>query len=119
MKQFVTEGQQLAVGNWYTQELQERHLSAFGAKDGYKGATRWYRMLIRNESIPDEAAIADVSLQQPSVIVANGQSMAQQKQMLDEWVPNLTAKVLEGGHWTHIECGEQVNQILDSLIALL
>lgn len=119
MKQFVTEDHKLPVGKWYTPELQEKHLAAFGVKDGYKGATRWYHMLISNKSTPGEAAIADVNLQQPSVIVANGQSMAPQKQMLAEWVPNLTAKVLDCGHWTHIECGEQVSQTLDALIALL
>lgn len=119
MKQFVTEGKKLPIGPWYTPELQKQHLAVFGAKDGYKGVTRWYRMLKDNISTPEEDSIADVKLSQPSIIVADPQSMPPQQGMLSEWVPNLTAKTLQSGHWTHIECAKEVNQILEDFIQTL
>ncbi|KAJ6788580.1 hypothetical protein PWT90_05339 [Aphanocladium album] len=117
MKEFVTEDKQLPVAAWYTPLMQDSHLAAFGAKDGYKGATRWYRMLITNSSVEEEEkAIAEAKLEQPSVIVADPRSMPPQMGMLAEWVPNLTPKELASGHWTHIECAEQVNQIIEDFV---
>lgn len=117
MEQFVTEDKQLPVGEWYTPMMQDSHLDVFGAKDGYKGATRWYRMLVTNASLrEEEESIADIKLEQPSIIVADAQSMPPQKGMLAEWVSNLTSKELDSGHWTHIECAEQVNQAITEFI---
>ncbi|KAF1736160.1 Bifunctional epoxide hydrolase 2 [Beauveria bassiana] len=119
MKQFVTEDKQLPVGKWYTLAMQGRHLEVFGAPDGYRGATRWYRMLVTNASLEEEESIAETRLEQPSIIVADAQSMPPQMGMLAEWVPNLTPKELKSGHWTHIECAEQVNQIITEHIEAL
>ncbi|KAJ3479670.1 hypothetical protein NLG97_g8261 [Lecanicillium saksenae] len=103
MQQFVTEDKELPIGSWYTPIMQDSHLAAFGAADGYKGATRWYRMLVTNASLEEEKVIADARLEQPSIIVADAQSMPPQMGMLAEWVPNLTPKELASGHWTHID----------------
>lgn len=120
MEEFVTEDRQIPVGAWYTPAMQDLHLEAFAAEDGYKGATRWYRMLVTNASqAEEEAHIADATLEQPSIIVADAQSMPSQKGMLAEWVPNLTAKELDSGHWTHIECAEEVNKIITDFITAL
>ncbi|OAR00869.1 hypothetical protein LLEC1_02734 [Akanthomyces lecanii] len=120
MEQFVTEDKQIPVGDWYAPAMQDRHLEVFGTKDGYRGATRWYRMLVTNASLKEEQDdIADVKLEQPSLIVADAQSMPPQKGMLAEWVSNLTAKELDSGHWTHIECAEQVNQTIIEFIGTI
>ncbi|TQV90788.1 epoxide hydrolase [Cordyceps javanica] len=120
MKQFVTENRQIPVGEWYTPAMQDAHLAVFGAKDGYKGATRWYRMLVTNASLQEEEeAIANVKLEQPSIIVADAQSMPPQMGMLAEWVPNLTPKEVASGHWIHIERAEQVNRIIADFITTL
>lgn len=119
MEKFVTEGQELPVGEWYTEELREKHLAVFGAKDGYKGATRWYRMLLTNASTAEEASIAYTNLEQRAIIVADGMSMPTQQGMLAEWVPKLEAKTIAGGHWTHIECADEVNKILTDFIQSL
>ncbi|OAA55134.1 Epoxide hydrolase-like protein [Cordyceps fumosorosea ARSEF 2679] len=113
MERFVTEDRRVPVGVWYTPAMQKAHLEVFAARDGYKGATRWYRMLVTNASLAEEEeALADARLEQPSIIVADAQSMPPQQGMLAEWVPNLTAKEVKSGHWLHIECADQVNQII-------
>lgn len=116
MQAFVTVGEELPIGDWYAETMRDSHMQTFGVKDGYKGATRWYRMLVTNASLEEEQSIADVELKQKSLIVADKQGMAPQKGMLAEWVPNLTAKELDSGHWTHIECAEQVNQIITDFV---
>ncbi|KAL4727154.1 hypothetical protein ACLX1H_006055 [Fusarium chlamydosporum] len=68
MQGFVHEDRRLPVASWYTKDLQEAHLEAFGSLDGYKGVCRWYRMWKDNLFAPDEKGFEDFKIQQPSSI---------------------------------------------------
>ncbi|KAF4949415.1 hypothetical protein FGADI_8928 [Fusarium gaditjirri] len=42
MEEFVREDRRLPVASWYTDDLQQAHLKAFGSTDGYKGALKTF-----------------------------------------------------------------------------
>ncbi|KAJ3469987.1 hypothetical protein MRS44_000086 [Fusarium solani] len=119
MKQFVTEDRRLTIGPWYTEELQKEHLKAFGVSDGYKGASRWYRMWVDNLFAPDEKGFDDFQISQPALFVVPQepeQSMLQQQQMLASWAPKLQTVKLDAGHWIHLERPEETNTAIQKFL---
>ncbi|EEU43835.1 uncharacterized protein NECHADRAFT_30431 [Fusarium vanettenii 77-13-4] len=102
MKQFVTEDRRLPIGPWYTDDLQKEHLKAFGVSDGYKGASRWYRMWMDNLFAPDEKGFENFQISQP--------------QMLASWAPKLQTVKLDAGHWIHLERPEETNTAIQQFL---
>ncbi|KAM5343249.1 hypothetical protein ACJ41O_014215 [Fusarium nematophilum] len=118
MKQFVTEDRRLPIGEWYTEELQREHLREFGVRDGYKGASRWYRMWTDNLFAEDEVGLESAQLLQPSLFIAQGDSTLQQ-QMLSSWTPNLQTTILNTGHWPHLEDPAATNTAIQDFLSSL
>ncbi|KAK7420577.1 hypothetical protein QQZ08_010336 [Neonectria magnoliae] len=120
-KRFVVENRRLEVGPWYSQELRRRHLEVFGAKDGYKGVTRWYRMWMENLFMSDEVGFDEFPIAQPALfIVRREPDFTMQQQMLASWTPNLKTVTIDSGHWVHLERPAETNtaieEFLDSLL---
>ncbi|KAH8714402.1 hypothetical protein BGZ61DRAFT_492869 [Ilyonectria robusta] len=122
MELFVTENRRVPVGSWYSEALQKKHLEAFGAKDGYKGVTRWYRMWLENLFAQDEVGFDGFQTSQPALFVVPREpesSAAQQQQMLAAWTPNLQTVKTDSGHWVHLERPDETNvAIQDFLVSL-
>ncbi|KAM0428523.1 hypothetical protein ACHAPT_006883 [Fusarium lateritium] len=119
MKQFVTEDRRLPIGPWYTDELQQEHLKAFGVSGGYKGASRWYRMWIDNLFAADEEGFDDFQVSQPALFVVPREpemSMLQQQQMLASWAPKLQTVKLDAGHWIHLEQSDKTNEAIQEFL---
>jgi pimeloyl-ACP methyl ester carboxylesterase len=112
MDEFVSRDQRLPIGDWYTDDLQRRHLEAFNKAGGYTGSTWWYRMWRDNLFAPDEEGYEDVTLTQPSLFIAPAGS-EQQEQMLKAWVPHLTVKFVDSGHWVHLEQAAETNAAIE------
>ena len=115
MRQFVEEDQRLAVGGWYPEHLQRRHLEAFGTTDGYKGAVKWYQMWTENLFAPDEVGFEDFKIQQPVLFIGD-QDSGQQSDMLHAWAPRMSVATVNGGHWVHLEQATAVNETLRDFI---
>ncbi|KAF7547050.1 hypothetical protein G7046_g9131 [Stylonectria norvegica] len=119
MKQFVTEDRKVPMGKWYIKELQQKHLQAFGVPEGYKGATRWYKMWKDNLFATDEKGYEGVSILQPSLFVGPKEpeaSAAQQEQMLSGWVSNLVTVRVDSGHWVHLERQAETNRAINDFL---
>lgn len=119
MKQFITEDRRLPIGPWYTEELQREHLKAFGVPDGYKGASRWYRMWMDNLFAPDEKGFDGFQISQPVLFIVPRepeQSMTQQQQMLASWTSNLQTVRLDAGHWIHLERPAETNATIQQFL---
>ena len=119
MEEFVAEGRRLEMAHWFTPELQRQHLEAFATVDGYKGSTRWYRMLLTNASLDEEKQIENSVLQQPALFIGDAGTGAQQGQMLAEWVSNLQVQHLSSGHWLHMEKPDEVNRFIEKFLDTL
>jgi soluble epoxide hydrolase/lipid-phosphate phosphatase len=122
MKQFVTEDQRTPVGPWYSEDLQRKHLEAFGRPDGYKGATRWYRMWVENLFAPDEKGYETTEIQTPALFVLPKEpeaSSQQQEKMLKQWVTNLDTVRLDSGHWIHLEKAGDTNEVIENFLQKL
>ncbi|KAH7153254.1 Alpha/Beta hydrolase protein [Dactylonectria macrodidyma] len=102
MKQFVTEDLRVPVGSWYSQDLQNSHMEAFGVKNGYRGVTRWYRMWLDNLFGPDEVGFEGFQMSQP--------------QMLAGWTPNLKMVKVDSGHWVHLERPDETNMAIHDFL---
>lgn len=116
---FVTSDQTVPIGAWYTGEMQKQHLALYGAQDGYKGATRWYQMMVENTSLHGEKDIENSQLSMPALFVGHGEQdpmSGQQIQMLQPWVSNLTVKHIPSGHWVHLEKPKETNDILEEFL---
>ncbi|KAI9897412.1 hypothetical protein N3K66_007268 [Trichothecium roseum] len=118
MKQFVQEGQEVPMGDWYAPELRRRHLEAFSRGDGYKGAVRWYRMWAGNLFAPDEVGFEGFEIAQPALFVG-GQGSEQQEALLGAWTRDLTVRRVEGGHWVQLEQAEATNQAIEGFLGSL
>lgn len=119
METFVTEDRRVLIGSWYSEELQRKHLDAFGREGGYTGATRWYQMWRDNLFAPDEKGFEDVQLQQPSLFLVSKEPEAgaeQQRQMLAAWAPHLQVAYVDAGHWLHLQRSEEVNAAIEEFI---
>ncbi|KAL6920554.1 hypothetical protein FSST1_004580 [Fusarium sambucinum] len=119
MHDFVRENRRLPIASWYTQDLQEAHLKAFGSPGGYKGVCRWYRMWKDNLVAPDEKGFEDFKIRQPVLFVVPShpkESMTQQQQMLSSWAPNLRTVSLDTCHWLHLEQPDQTNTSIQEFI---
>lgn len=120
MKLFVEKDEKVEVGEWYTEPMRRDHLETFAAQDGYKGATRWYRGLVENISLSDQSGFENMDLSQPSLFIAHGgamMGMAQQQQMLSEWIPNLkTVTIDNAGHWPQLEQPSKTNEAIHDFI---
>lgn len=119
MQQFVQEDRRLEMGPWFTPELQHQHLDSFTATGGYKGATRWYRMLLTNASVPDERELESFVIQHPTLFIGDPGTSAQQEQMLSEWVEDLHTDHINSGHWLHLEKPHEVNRSIESFLLTL
>lgn len=122
MKQFVEKDDRLPIGKWYTEDLQQNHLQAFGCKDGYKGAARWYRMWMDNLGAVDEEGLDRFQIQIPALYAGVGEddrTPGQQELMLREWVPGLKTVRVNAGHWVHLERPEETNQAIMQLLQTL
>ncbi|CAM1510644.1 Fc.00g009790.m01.CDS01 [Cosmosporella sp. VM-42] len=117
MKQFVEEDRKVPIAEWYLEEMQQQHLQSFGKPDGYKGATRWYKMWMENLFAPNERGFKDFKIAQPSLFIS-GASESIQEQMLAEWVPNLTTVKIEAGHWIHLEQSQETNKAINRFLDL-
>ncbi len=115
MKEFVTEHRQVEIGSWYTSELQNRHLDAFGKEGGYKGATRWYQMWLNNMSLPDEAGLEDARIRQPALFICE-KNDSQQRQILGSWAQHLSVIEFEVGHWIHLERASETNIQIEAFL---
>ncbi|GKU04730.1 epoxide hydrolase [Fusarium langsethiae] len=112
MHEFVREDHRLPIASWYTRDLQEAHLKAFGSPNGYKGVCRWYRMWKDNLFAPDEKGFENFKIQQPVLFIVPShpqESMVQQKEMLASWAPNLQTISLDTSHWLQLEQPDQTN----------
>ncbi|KAF5019461.1 hypothetical protein F66182_8543 [Fusarium sp. NRRL 66182] len=119
MKEFVRNDRRVPVGSWYTKDLQEAHLEAFGSTDGYKGACRWYRMWKDNLFAADETGFEDFQATQPVLFIAPAepeQATLQQQQMLASWAPNLRTVKLDTGHWVHLERPDETSSAIQDLL---
>ncbi|KAF4448507.1 hypothetical protein F53441_8093 [Fusarium austroafricanum] len=120
MNEFVHDDRRLPIASWYTPDLQEAHLKAFGSSDGYKGVCRWYRMWKDNLFAPDEKGFEDFQIAQPVLFIVPSepeQSMIQQQQMLSSWTPNLQTVTLNTCHWIHLERPDETNTAIQKFIA--
>lgn len=116
MKKFVEDNRRLPIGRWYSQEMQQHHLQAFGTKDGYKGATKWYQMWMGNLFAQDERGYEDFKISQPGLFIVPEAGSGMQEQMLAEWVPRLKVVKLDSGHWVHMEQREEVNKAIEAFL---
>lgn len=117
MRQFVSEDTRADIGEWYTSDLQRHHLEAFGQKDGYKGAVRWYSMWMGNLFKKDEAGCEEFEAKQPVLFISDKTPGGeQQKVMLAAWAPKLTVAAIDGGHWLHIEQEEETNRLIEGFL---
>ncbi|KAF4334863.1 epoxide hydrolase [Fusarium beomiforme] len=119
MAEFVREDRRLPIAPWYTEDLQQAHLKAFGSPDGYKGVCRWYRMWKDNLFAPDEQGFEDFKMPHPVLFIVPSepeQSMAQQQQMLASWTPNLQTVKLNTSHWIHLERPSETNTAILTLL---
>lgn len=119
MEEFVTQSHRLKMAPWFTPELQHQHLETFAASDGYKGATRWYRMLLTNASLDEEKQIQDCIVQQPALFIGDARTAAQQERMLSEWMGKLQVQHLHSGHWLHMEKPDEVNGFIEKFLGTL
>ncbi|KAM0241402.1 hypothetical protein ACHAP5_007599 [Fusarium lateritium] len=119
MREFVRDDRRVPVGLWYTKDLQEAHLEAFGSSDGYKGVCRWYRMWKDNLGAADEKGFEEFETSRPVLFIVPSepeQSMTQQQQMLSSWAPNLQTVKLDTGHWVHLERPEETNTAIQDFL---
>lgn len=117
---YVENGETVPVGSWYTDKQQAEHAAVYGAKDGYKGATRWYQMMVDNSSLEAEKQISDAKLTQPALFIGHREQdpmSGQQVQMLAEWVPELKVENILSGHWVHLEKPDETNKAIESFLA--
>ncbi|KAF5551568.1 epoxide hydrolase [Fusarium phyllophilum] len=119
MEEFVREDRRLPIASWYTEDLQQAHLKAFGSTDGYKGVCRWYRMWKDNLFAPDEQGFEDFHITQPVLFIVPAepeQSATQQQQMLSSWAPNLQTVKLNTSHWIHIQAASSTNTTIQNFL---
>ncbi|KAF9763755.1 hypothetical protein IL306_003007 [Fusarium sp. DS 682] len=119
MEEFVRDDCRLPIASWYTKDLQEAHMQAFGSPDGYKGVCRWYRMWKDNLFAPDEKGFEDFQITQPVLFIVPSepeQSMIQQQQMLASWTPNLQTVTLNTSHWIHLERPSETNTAIQNFL---
>lgn len=122
MKQFVSNDMRVPIGPWYSEDLQRKHLYAFGKRGGYTGATRWYQMWLKNRFAPDEVGYECVEITQASLFVGPKEPAAaakQQHQMLSAWTPNLTTVYVDSGHWVHLERAAETNKAIEEFLCEL
>lgn len=122
MHQFVQSKNTISMGDWYTEDMRKRHLLNFGSRDGYKGATRWYKMMVENTSLPDETGYQETVLSQPTLFIGHSgaeMAMAQQIQMLQAWISNVKIETINSGHWPHLECPQKTNKTIQEFIEQL
>ena len=116
MKQFVEENRRVPIGDWYSKGMRNHHLEAFGRENGYKGATRWYQMWMKNLFAPDEKGYEEFKISQPTLFIEPETDNPIQEEMLAEWTPNLSTERLDSGHWVHIERGNEVNAKIEGFL---
>ncbi|KAH7270858.1 uncharacterized protein BKA55DRAFT_701445 [Fusarium redolens] len=112
MEEFVRDDHRLPIASWYTDDLQQAHIKAFGSTDGYKGVCRWYRMWKDNLFAPDEKGFEDFQITQPVLFIVPSepkQSATQQQQMISSWTPHLQTVTLNTSHWIHIQQPSETN----------
>ncbi|KND91628.1 hypothetical protein TOPH_03913 [Tolypocladium ophioglossoides CBS 100239] len=100
-------------------DLQRKHLDAFGKSGGYTGATRWYQMWLENTFAPDEVGYEGVEITQASLFVVPKEPAAsaeQQRHMLASWTPNLTTVHVDSGHWVHLERASETNKAIEEFL---
>ncbi|KAJ6442450.1 epoxide hydrolase-like protein [Purpureocillium lavendulum] len=122
MEQFVAQDKRVPIGTWYTDDLQRRHLEAFGRQGGYTGARRWYRMWLENRFAPDEAGYEDSAIKQPALFIVPKypeDGAEQQTQMLAAWAMDLTVVKVDSGHWVHLESADETNQAIEQFLQRL
>lgn len=117
---YLESDETVPVGSWYTEKQQAEHAAVYGKQDGYKGATRWYQMMVDNSSLDAEKQISDVKLTQPALFIGHGEQdpmSGQQVQMLSEWVPGLKVQNIASGHWVQLEQPEETNKTIESFLS--
>ncbi|ETS80852.1 hypothetical protein PFICI_08381 [Pestalotiopsis fici W106-1] len=118
-KSLVQDGGGQVMGDWFPRELRERHLSVFGRKDGYLGASQYYKMLDQNLSVPDEEHLVDFTIEQPVLLVIPrepAESSQMQSQMLFAWVSEMNVVQVDSGHWVHMEKSAETNIALEEFL---
>lgn len=119
LKSFLERGGRGAIGAWYPQELQEKHLSIFGRPGGYLGACQYYKMLDQNLSVPDEEHLGDFTIAQPVLLAVPkdpAASSQMQFQMLSAWATDMDMVQFDSGHWVHIERSEETNASIERFL---
>lgn len=119
LKDFVENNRRQEVASWFSRELQESHLEAFGRDEGHGGASNYYVMMARNLSIPDEQKYSNFKIPHPTIAVLPREPVStreMQKQMLSAWAPNLNVITVDAGHWVHMEMAEETNVAIESLL---
>lgn len=119
MSEFVRDDRRVPIGSWYTKDLQEAHMEAFGSPDGYKGVCRWYCMWKDNLCAADEKGFEEFEVSRPVLFIVPSepeQSMIQQQQMISSWAPNLQTVKLDTGHWVHLERPEETNAAIQDFL---
>jgi soluble epoxide hydrolase / lipid-phosphate phosphatase len=115
----VETGNRVAIGDWFPQELREKHLELFGKTDGHLGPSQYYKMLDQNLSVPDEEQLVDFRVVQPVLLVIPREPTASshmQSQMLSAWASDLEVVQLDSGHWVHMEKSEETNRALEEFL---
>ncbi|RDD36665.1 Bifunctional epoxide hydrolase 2 [Trichoplax sp. H2] len=82
-------------------------------RTGFRGGINWYRNLDRNWEW--NCRVANRKILQPSLMVTAKYDKVLYpalSKLMTPWVPNLTRKELECGHWTQLECPNELNQVL-------
>ncbi|KAG9254030.1 Alpha/Beta hydrolase protein [Emericellopsis atlantica] len=115
MKEFCEQNRQVAMGEWYTTDLQRHHLECFARPGGYRGATMWYKMWTDNLFAEDEQGREEFRIQTPTLFVG-AEGFAQQRDLLAAWCEDLTCREVDGGHWIHLEHAHRVNQLIKDFL---
>lgn len=117
MEQFVSEDRRVAVGSWYTDELRKHHLDAYSREHGYRGVVCWYRMMMKNLFMEDEAGYEGFVLDQPTLLITDtSPGGGQQESFLGAWAKEIKTVKIDGGHLLHLEKADETNEaILDFL----
>ncbi|EWY83277.1 hypothetical protein FOYG_13115 [Fusarium oxysporum NRRL 32931] len=125
LRSWLTEGKTTELPAHLTSEDRQHYEHAFSKeKGGYGPAINWYRASLRNINEEDERKITTAAhvLTHPTLLIASTNvitaTMNIPEQMLP-FVPDLIVEQVAGGHWLQLEKPDEVNEILDKVVARL
>lgn len=101
--------------NYLLSIVQEKWMHRKIFQDGYEGGLDWYRARILNVGLAEEKGL-DLNLpQRVLMVVAKRDPVGDPKlaEAMKQFVPDLTWKEVDSGHWLQLEKSEEVNGALE------